>query len=212
MNLDLSSINYSQVRKHYEKRLSISRKLKRLLSTGSERAYVDLALGIDDPYGNYSADEHKLGPQILARRTYKAIFRLAQLLQVADTPESMLDEIYDANIPYLKVGIGSEIAMLLQPDIHWVANTRSIWTHLVLKHKSVKIADEALALYREGISESKMAYKMWCAIHKDMELDLRSLATKSAQMAKKQNVEPGNLVFLWADAVANALYELHFGS
>jgi len=40
---------------------------------------------------------------------------------------------------------------MVNPPVCWVANTRTIWTHLVIKHAdSIAKADEELKLYREA--------------------------------------------------------------
>ena len=209
---DLDEIDYGYVANHYAKRLLVADRLKSLLSLGADQKYAELALGINDPYGNYSAAEHGHGPKILENRSHKAVFKLAQKLSDIGDAKKMLDVIYNENIPYLKVAVGSEIAMLLQPDTHWVANTRSIWSHLLIKHESPTKADEELKLYRQGIQESEMAYKMWCAIHAEMKDHLQMIADGGASIAQKQGVNPGTHIFLWADAVANALYERRFGN
>lgn len=172
---------------------------------------MGLALGIDDPYGNYSAAEHALGPMILAKRPYATIFDLARKLAAEGSPATVRRDIYDANIPFLKVSVGTEMAMLLQPDKHWVANTRSIWSHLFMKHASVAKANEELRLYRDGSESSEMAYKIWCAVHAEMKQDFINLAAAGAEAARRKKLEPGTVVYLWADAVANALYEQHGG-
>ncbi|MFZ2407115.1 MAG: hypothetical protein WAW41_18430 [Methylobacter sp.] len=207
----LSELDYSEIIDHYNHRVEISHCLKSLLAASQIQDYVDLALGIADPYGNYSAAEHGLGPRILNERPYETIFKLATKLSIVQSAREMRNDIYKSNVPYLKVGVGTEMAMLLQPDRHWVANTRSIWSHLVMRHRSIATANKALRLYREGSDESKMAYDMWCAAHEDMELDFTNLAAGGAEQAHAQGIQPGSITYLWADAVANALYERHGG-
>ena len=207
----LAKLDYSEVVDHYNRRMEVSTRLRTLLKRGKEKDYVNLALGIDDPYGNYSADEHTLGPRILQRTSPSTIFQLALKLDIVDDDQELRESIYAANIPFLKISVGSEMAMLLQPQRHWVANTRSIWSHLLIKHQSICVANEALQLYRQGSQEGQMAYKIWSAVHAEMEPDLQTLASASSLVAKAQGFEPGEAVYIWADAIANALYELHVG-
>src|SRR5687768_278518 len=62
----LDKLDWSEVRNHYDNRTKIHRQLLELYQDNSISRFVDLLLGISDPAGNYSADEHKLGPQIIA--------------------------------------------------------------------------------------------------------------------------------------------------
>jgi hypothetical protein len=63
-----------------------------------------------------------------------------------------------ARLKYLQIGVGSEISCMVN-GVCRVANTRTIWTHLVIKHGyDVAKADEELELYREADVTSEMAY------------------------------------------------------
>jgi hypothetical protein len=53
------------VRQHYDERVSISRTLLQLYNRKSVKKFANLALGISDADGNYSAAEHGLGPKVL---------------------------------------------------------------------------------------------------------------------------------------------------
>ena len=207
----IDELDLTSVRGHYNRRVNASEKLIFLLSSGSTKAYVNLALGIDDAYGNYSAADHNLGPKILGGRSEESVFKLASTLATAKSDKDVQRMIYEANIPYLKIGVGSEMAMLLRPELHWVANTRSIWSHLLVKHRSLAKANEELTLYRSGSQESEMAYKVWCAAHTEMKSDFSKLATAGDLAASKQGVEPGPIEYIWADAIASALYDKHVG-
>lgn len=203
----VAELDFPLVFEHYARRADISAKLRFLLASHSVDEYVDLALGIDDPYGNYSAADHALGRRILEQRSKNSIFALGCALSTAARAQDVQRIIYQAGIPYLKIGVGSEMAMLLQPEVHWVANTRSIWSHLLLKHRSVALANEELKLYRDGSEESEMAYKMWCSVHLDMKKNFDNLAAEGDKVAAERGGETGEIKYLWADAIANALYE-----
>lgn len=208
----VSELDYSRVIKSYNQRIVISKRLQSLLNKNKVADYVNLALGINDPFGNFSAAEHSLGPRILSGRSISSVFQLAIKLAEVQNESELRNLIYNENIPYLKISVGTEMAMLLQPAVHWVANTRSIWSHLLVKHGSINTANEALYLYRQGSQESEMAYKIWCAVHAAMEPDLRKLAVAGTKAANDQGIEPGTIEYIWADAIANALYERHVGS
>ena len=173
---------------------------------------MDLALGISDPQGNYSASEHDLGPSVLASRSFSAVFELAEQIALCESAEEMLAKVYAANIPFLKVSVGSEIAMLMRPKLFWVANTRTVWTHLLIKHGfDYALANEELRLYRDGDQNSKMAYEKWRAIYFTMSDTLDDLRKMADAESKRQKVTPGKYVNLWLDSVANAVYEERAG-
>lgn len=211
-NILLSSINMHDVRKNYLDRKAIGKELGHLLVHGPTSEFAELALGISNLIGNYSAAEHGLGPKILSRRPSSAIRVLAQAIVRCNTATAMLDEIYQANIPWLKVGVGSEMAMLLKPQEFWVANTRTVWAHLLLKQKfALPKANEELKLYRSGDPDSEMAYKIWKAIYLELGSSVVGLTARGNIEAAAQNVTPGKRQNLWFDSIANSLYEEHGG-
>jgi hypothetical protein len=203
-DIDLHSVN-----EHYMQRKAISKQLGRLLADCDDDKYVELAVGVSDPLANYSAHEHQLGPQILANNPNSAVFALAQRLanpklKVTHVPKS----IYDANLAYLKISVGSEIACLLQPNRFWVGNVRTIWSHLVIKHKGDwERANEELELYRFGDVSSEMNYQIWRDIYLSMEASLDVIGRIAEGWAQKQNIKPGKLKYIWIDALCSALYE-----
>ena len=70
--------------------------------------------------------------------------------------------IYERSISYLKISVGSEIAMMLKPDIHWVGNKRTIWSHLLVKHgMNQRPANQELRLYYARDDDSEMDYSLW---------------------------------------------------
>lgn len=201
-----------QVLKNYFYRKRIGQQLRDLLLHGSASQFAELALGIVNPTGNYSAAEHQLGPKILSQRSSTIIRDLASRIRKSTTAMTMLDEVYQANIPWLKVGVGSEMAMLLKPREFWVANTRTVWAHLLLKHKfDLARANEALQLYRSGDQNSEMAYRIWKAIYLEIGSSVIGLTERGNVEARSQGVKPGERQNLWFDAIANSLYEEHGG-
>lgn len=195
------------VREHYLRRIAIGKELNNLLSRNSKK-YVPLALGITEIDGNYSASDHDLGPKILSERTPAVILKLAKVLASCKSHQAMLNFIYSAAVPWLKVSVGSEIAMLLKPATFWVANTRTVWAHLLLKHDfDYEVANEALRLYRIEDPSSEMAYKIWKAIYMEMESSVIAFTALGNKEAQLQKVKPGEQQNLWFDAIANELYE-----
>ena len=197
-------LNMPKIYDHYRTRYDVAKRLHHLLVKNDIQKYATLAVG----EGNYSASDHDLGPRILGSSTPQSVFSLGSKLRTINSAQSMLTEVYKASIPYLKVSVGSEMAMMLRPKFHWVANTRSIWAHLLIKHNFDFItANEELKLYRENDVDSQMSYRVWREIHAEMKTNFRKLAILGAKEAKAQNCQHGGLVYLWADAVANELYE-----
>jgi hypothetical protein len=65
----LDKLDWNEVRSQYDGRIRVHRELLRLYQDNKLGQFVDLLLGISNPVGNYSADEHKLGPQIIANNS-----------------------------------------------------------------------------------------------------------------------------------------------
>ena len=200
-------IDYSVVRDHYNHRVDIHRELRRAFEQHDISRYVPLALGISENAGNYSAAEHVLGPRVLQHSTPEQVFDLAARLFACNSPAEIPRTIYNAKLRYLKISVGSEMAAMLRPDIFWVTNVRTVWAHLVLKHQGhTTRANEELSLYRDPDRDSEMDYRIWSEIHGLVGTSLLRLADLGSEAATKQNIELGDLRFLWADAIADTLY------
>lgn len=201
------TIHYRTARVLYDKRYEIHRRLARAFQDEQARSYAELALGIKEDGGNYSAAEHGLGPRILQRSRPEEVFALARKLFACALPTEIPGIIYEANLPYLKIGVGSEMAALLRPDVFWVTNVRTIWAHLVMKHHDdVRLANEELHYYRTQEMPSEMEYSLWRDIHPLVGSSMEKLAEQGNRLAKKQGTEAGSLRFLWADAIADTAY------
>jgi hypothetical protein len=211
--MPLATLDWNLVHQHYLERETAHRRLLRLHQGKLIDPFVDLAIGISDPNGNYSAAEHGIGPKILGtnanarQRVYDLSSRFLAVTHGRQVPPL----IKSAGISYLQIGVGSEISCMMNPKVCWIANSRTIWAHLLIKHKNnYGKADDELALYRDNDATSEMAYQIWVAIHKTMEPDMVRLAALGDQEAGARGIQPGSLKYLWADAVANALYAEHF--
>jgi len=208
----LDSLDWTEVRRHYDKRVLVSGKLLALYKDNSVKQFAELALGLtEDGVGNYSASEHHLGPKILNpdcnRNAKQNVFNLAGKFISLPDARSVPDLIADANLKFLKIGVGSEISCMVNPEVCWVANTRTIWTHLVIMHNdSIQKADEQLKLYREADGSSAMEYQAWKTIHAELRVALTRIAEDGQATAKRNNVVPGSITYIWADAIASALY------
>ncbi|MCK4532644.1 hypothetical protein KAU39_02560 [bacterium] len=188
----------------YKERKDIHKKLVDLLEKKRDDEYIKLALGITDPMGNFSADEHNLGPQILTQNRSESIVKLAQNLRCCLDVSHIPDTIYKANLNNLKISVGSEMAMMLRPQDFWVANVRTIWAHLLIKHEcDRKKANKELELYRDNDMNSKMAYELWKYIYLSMETHLNKIY-KEVKIMKKA---PEQFKYLWIDSICNQCYE-----
>src|SRR5688572_18969976 len=119
MDAIIAELDMASVRDHYLSRESAHTTLRQLFEAGCVEEYVNLALGITSPAGNYSAAEHGLGPRILDENTHKDVFDLATEIETCPNTHHLPDLIYRHKLPYLKISVGSEIAMMLKPDVHW---------------------------------------------------------------------------------------------
>jgi hypothetical protein len=209
----LDELDWSAVRDHYDQRISVHRRLLQLHKRRDHAAFADLVLGISDAAGNYSAAEHHLGPKILATngaRARERVFDLGTQFVGLRSAREVPSLIRAADLRSLKIGVGSEASCLLNPKHCWVANTRTIWTHLVIKHDdNIAKADKELRLYRDDDIDSEMHYQAWTDIHQKLDVGLTRIAEGGAGRARKVDVEPGELTYLWADAIANSLYAAH---
>jgi hypothetical protein len=208
----LQELQWETVLKHYKEREEIHRQLLNLYRNENLDRFVRLLLGIDDPAGNYSADEHKLGYQILNGNpnAVKQIVALAKRFMDLKKARTVPELIRTAAIRYLKIGVGSEASCMVNPQVCWVANTRTIWAHLVITHDdNFGKADEELKYYRTQDGTSEMGYKFWAEIHRLLETSLTRIAEAGERLARQASVPPGPIKFLWADAIAAELYARH---
>jgi hypothetical protein len=166
-------------RNQYDNRVEIHRQLLGFYQNNNVSPFVDLLLDISNPAGNYSADEHKLGPQIIAGNSNATdqVVALARKFIDLTTARTVPELIRNAAIRYLKIGVGSEASCMVNPNVCWVANTRTIWTHLVIKHAdNFARADEELKLYRSQDDTSEMAYRIWAGIHRELAASMTRIA------------------------------------
>lgn len=203
----LSQLSMKDIRDHYLKREETHNTLLRAFTAGEVEEYLELALGISDPSGNYSAAEHQLGWRILEGNRAESIFELAKSLFACTSSRDIPEIIRGHNLNYLKISVGSEMALMLRPELFWVANVRTVWAHLLIKHAdNYELANAELQLYRDRDRTSEMDYQIWSDIYHQLEVSLVRLHDLGVEEARKHGVEPGQLKFLWADAVADALY------
>ena len=208
----LSDLEMDEVYSHYLQRLAAHQSLVQYLESKNIDGYVDLALGISEPEGNYSASEHNLGPQVLKNNPKESVYNLAQKIVNLHDAHHIPDAIYKANLGYLRISLGSEMAMMLEPDKFWVGNVRTIYSHLLIKHSGDWAkADEELYLYREpdGRRPSVMEYKIWRDLYLSLENSLQQIAEQGAEEARKQGTSNGEHVYMWADAISSYLYSNH---
>ena len=198
-----------KVYEHYQERLDVHRTMLKFHKERKKREFVELALAIKNPAANYSAYEHGLGARILANvSAVDSVFALGTDFWNCQSPKHIPNLIIERSIPYLKISVGSEIAMLIKPNDFWVANVRTVWAYLIVKHAyNIKLANEELQLYRDNERTSEMDYGVWTELHRLLETSQTHLHDLGVRKAQKENIPIGDLKYLWADAIANALFE-----
>jgi hypothetical protein len=117
----LFNLNMDKVKEHYLQRVSIHDLLVSLLLNNQREDYVRLAIGASDIDGNYSASacSHDLRPAILAHNKPDIIFSFANSIYIKNCRifENLKSLIYNEyNLPYIKISVGSEMAMMLRPN------------------------------------------------------------------------------------------------
>lgn len=204
-----STLDWPSIRAHYDRRVLVHQRLVALHANGPSLSFARLLVGLADPIANYSANQHALGPKVLAlnprasERVHSLATKFLGLTSANDVPKL----IYDAALAYLKVGVGSEASCMMNPTVCWVSNVRTIWTHLLIKHADqVELANEALDDYRDDEAGGEMVFKMWAAIHREMDTAMTRIAERAAEICRRAGTIPGPTKYLWADAVADALY------
>jgi hypothetical protein len=209
----ISDLEWREVREHYDLRVSIHKQLLELRKQRKRPEFVELVLGVSDPDGNYSAVEHGLGPYILGENmnAVNRVWDLAGKFRSLNTAHEVPMLIRQAGLQYLQIGVGSEASCMVNPLVCWVANARTIWTQLVIKHgDNFEKADMELSLYRDDDPTSEMSYRIWTSLHADLETSMTSIAEEGRRLARKAGVAAGSLTYLWADCIANALYASYY--
>ena len=183
----LRGLNWMDVRRHYDERVSVHERLLELYERNKIAPFVQLLLGISDPAGNYSADEHGIGPRVLDENINadKRVFDLATLFLALTKARDVPGIIKRAGLRFLGIGVGSEASCMLNPEVCWVANARTVWAHLLVKHNDdVRKADEELRLYRDGDETSEMAYAKWTDIHATLEVALTRIGEEGQEQSR----------------------------
>ena len=201
-------LNFRMIKNHYKYRKNIHKTLVNNLKNKKHEEYISLAVGVQDDAGNFSASEHHLGEPIIANNASGSIIELANNFYSKEYKASELPELIyrKAQLPYLKISIGTEMAMMLRPKKYWVGNVRTIWSHLVIKHGDIDKANEELELYRDNEETSEMYYFKWREIYTLMNLNLNKIEKSSLKIAEEQKIKPGKIKYLWIDAICNEMY------
>ena len=187
----LDDLDWRAVHRHYQERVQIHSDLLNLRGKNDVRSFTRLLLGVTNRAGNYSADERNLGPKILSENSNaeRRVFDLAGKFIPLEAARDVPRLIKEADLRYLKIGVGSEASCMVNPKICWVANTRTIWTHLVIKHADdFRKANEELKLYRDADTTSEMAYQIWTAIHRELAVSMVRIAEEGERLARGQGI------------------------
>jgi hypothetical protein len=204
----LNLLDWNDVASHFRNRVKVSQELLRLHNDNKVRAFAELAIGGTDNAGNYSAAEHPIiRPRIAENLNWQGrVYALARQFRTLVTADEVPKLIADARLNYLQIGVGSEISCMVNPDVCWVCNVRTIWLHLAWTESPTE-AEAELKLYREGASESEMAYIRWAEVfHPLLRGTLTEVAAEGRRRAETQGIVPRGSMFLWADAIASYAY------
>ena len=207
----LQELDWAEIDAHYRSRVKETKNLKDLYESKKVSGFADLALGMTTPSGNYSAAEHGLGPKILESnpnakgRIYTLAGKFILLKNASTVPKLIREE----NLKYLRIGVGSELSCMMNPTICWVCNKRTIWLYLV-QTQGLGKANEALQLFNEHDDDSPMAYESWQdAYHPELGPELKRVAEEGAKVAASRGVVPGDVPYLWADAIASNAFDFY---
>jgi len=209
----LDLLDWGEVASHFRNRVKVSQELLRLHGDKRVGAYAELAIGGTNKAGNYSAAEHPiLMPRIAENLNWQGrVYNLASQFRKLTTADDVPNLITDAKLNYLQIGVGSEMSCMVNPDVCWVCNVRTIWLHLAWT-KSPGEAETELNLYRDGASDSEMAYIRWAEVYRPLLCGtLIEVAADGRDRAKTQGIMPRVKLFLWADAIASFAYGRYHG-
>ena len=67
----------------------------------------------------------------------------------------------------------------------------------------------ALRAFREGDRTSEMRYDEWTDMHRILQTSMTQIAADGRTQAIAAGVRPGEVRYVWADAIANHFYETH---
>lgn len=202
----VGSLDFDTVRILCDDRFATHLDLRADFEAERVEEYVQTALGITNPHGNFSAWEHSLGEKILAGLDNRPqrVFDLAAKLFHAVTPDEVVEVIYAADITNLKISVGSEIAMMLKPDQFWVTNRRTLYAHLLVRADGdTSNANEIMGIYASDSDQ-------WKDFHIPIGQSLQVLAETANVVASDKEHPPGVLPYLWGDAIADHLYSQHY--
>ncbi len=206
----LQELDWAEIKAHYRNRVKEAKNLRDLFDAKNVSGFSDLALGMTTPTGNYSASEHGLGPKILESnpnakgRIYSLAGKFIPLKDASTVPQLIREE----NLKYLRIGVGSELSCMMNPTVCWVCNKRTIWLYLAQTQGLCK-ANEALQLFNEH-DDSPMAYESWQdAYHPELGPELKRVSEEGAKVATSRGAVPGDVPFLWADAIASNAFDFY---
>jgi hypothetical protein len=208
--LPLEELDWLGIRDLYEQRRAVHQRASALMRAKKKVAFAELVLGVSDPAGNFSASRHALGPRVLALNgnAENRVFRIAAQFLRLSTATPVPTLVRAAGLQYFQIGVGSEVSCVINPKVCWVANRRTIYAHLLLKHNGdTSRANQELDLYRDDDADSEMHYSIWGTLHGELADSMPTIVKDGAAAARRAGVAAGALTFLWGDAVADALYE-----
>ncbi|MGH8013623.1 MAG: hypothetical protein ACREQ4_14095 [Candidatus Binataceae bacterium] len=145
-----------------------------------------------------------MGPRILGENpdATERIINLAREfreLRSGEDVDEALDRAATANVG---IAVGSEMTCLMNPTARWITNRRTVWVYYLLRNDgNYRSANEATKISAE---------QGWSGFHLEVRQTLLNLAAAGDIVARGYGVTPGELTYLWADAIANEMYERYY--
>jgi len=216
----ISKLDFTEIFDHYNVRIDVHRKinddLQELIDIENgektrfefkRKQFVNYILGLVDIDAGYTANSVKRlgcgGPAILSEnpQAYKQVYELEKYLKTT-SPLDIPNKIKGIRISYLGLGIGSEMACLLRPNICWVTNRRTYWIKLLFDRENISYANEMTK------SQSEIALKVWHIDHPIVGAKLKDLVGEVDPALLPSNLD--QYFYLFADCIATSLYDYFY--
>lgn len=187
-------------------RRSVAARIRAHLKRGDAERFASLALGQEDPNGNWSATSRGEGSRALAASPPKRILELGRRLSECD-PADVPRVIREEAVPHVGLAIGSEIACCLRPRECWVYNRRTRFARFLVDLEGRWNEAEELFGVAEASRMEAGDPEVERVLYQETGLALRRLGEAAAEIAAREGLAPDDLDFLWADSVAAVVYE-----
>jgi hypothetical protein len=193
----------------------VSDKLIELHDSSKKTEFVKLLIGESNPAGNYSASEHGHDANIWYNNRPQLIWDFGtELLYDASDEFSIISAIENHAISYLKLAIGTEMACMLRPKDFYVANSRTCWGFLVVKHNGDRaLATEEWNAYQGSLEDlrwNKFTDEEYCMVKdlyvSEMRPRIDVLYEESLKWTNGDLSLISQYKYLWVDSICSHFY------